>query len=115
MKDLRILAVAALLALGLACSAQAQMTDQSSSSTTSQQTVTTPMGDQTTTTQQTVTTPSSVETTPPDSTVEPSATEQGLPPGTGNLGIDNSPVDYSKNPYWSPKDWNYLNEAGGGS
>jgi hypothetical protein len=119
MKDIRILSVASMLALGLtlvSAQAHAQMTNENSSTTTTttQQTVTTPAGSQTTTTQQILTMPQSDEDFS-GMTVEPTDAEQGLPIGTGNLGeYDGGPVDFSKSPYWSPRDWNYLQSENGG-
>ncbi|MGA2990669.1 MAG: hypothetical protein ABSD88_09360 [Candidatus Korobacteraceae bacterium] len=118
MKDLRILALASMLTLGLAllsAQAQAQMTDESSSTTTTtQQTVTTPAGQTTTTTQEIVTRPMTEQGTP-ENTVAPSAAEQGLPAGTDNLGVDDGgPIDYSQSPFWSPRDWNYIQSENGG-
>ena len=120
MKDVRILALASTFTLGLtlmSVCAQAQMTDQSSSTTTTtttvtQQTVTTPNGQMTI-----YTTPLTQHETLP-ATVSPTPEEQGFPAGTGNQGVNEGPIDYSKSPFWPPRDWNYIEEenatTGGG-
>jgi hypothetical protein len=106
MKVLRILALASLFALGLGLSAQTQqpMTDQSTSTTTTM-----------TTTQQTVDTPAGQTTINQETIYTTPLTDQELPSGTVNGEVDNNHVDYDQNPFWSPKDWNYIEaESNGG-
>jgi hypothetical protein len=110
MKEFRILALATILAFAFTLSAQAQMGTETDSteSTMDQQTPAaapdTSMSNQTT---------SSTETLP-DITVNPDPDNKF----SDTEGQSNQPIDYSKNPYWPPQDWGYINSnssPGGGN
>jgi hypothetical protein len=119
MRKIRIWALTStlvsMLAFGLSLNAQMQDETIDNSSTTI-----------TTTTQQTDTTPAAVDNAPMGTAISGSSTVDVSPADPKSLdfpttdvlqpsnGADNT--DYSKNPYWTPRDWDYVdsNDASGG-
>ncbi len=111
MKGYRILALVAVLALCFTLSVQAQ-TGTTTTTTT-----------QTTTTDQTAPTMDPQATTTSGTSMEyqstTSTTDTIMRPDSDAYshieGQSNTPVDYSKNPYWHREDWDYVdnNNVGG--
>lgn len=126
MKDFRILALVTILALAFALSVQAQTQIETETTTTATQSSETQTTDQTA-----PTVDQQVPAASPDTSMSDQSTTSNtvvLPDITVNPdpdnkfsdteGQSNTPIDYSKNPYWPPQDWGYINNnesAGGGS
>ena len=118
MKQIRILALvaalASMLAIGASVSAQTQdqtMDDSSTTTIIEQQTVTTP-ADQ-------ANPPASVSSNPSGTVTVDGSTFSVVPLTDSQSPASNQAdtgIDYSQNPYWGPKDWNYIstNDAGSG-
>jgi hypothetical protein len=105
MKDVRILALTAMLAFGFALSAQAQTentTDSDQYSTQSTQTTPATTTDSNSMSQDTGTTSEPASAT---QNSEKSSQMDSSQPQTAQQD------DYSKNPYWSPQQWDYINNS----
>ena len=107
MKKIRILALGTVLVLSFVMGAQAQTgtTSDADQPTTQSEDKAAPTMDQQAT------------TTAQEMSMESQTTTSNSDSYSDTVGQSNQP-DYSKNPYWAPKDWNYItnnDSAGGGN